>query len=135
MRGHSVLIADRESDQVFPEAFLAGAEAARELAGNQLLHALFATRARQLVGELPAAEAASYLSGLLVGADVYGALELLRDPGTPPPPATLIGDPRLTHNYRQLLEGMAMTVQLPDPTDIAIHGYAAVYQYLNAGAD
>ncbi len=42
--------------------------------GRDLLHLLFSTRARVVTGEMARADAASYLSGLILGADVAGGL-------------------------------------------------------------
>ena len=76
LAGHSVLA--RGGGQADPQspAFALGLETARENAGAGLLHLLFSTRSRVVGGAMPGADAPSYLSGLIVGADVGGALAL-----------------------------------------------------------
>ena len=71
---HSVLA--RGSGPVEPEsaAFALGLQMAREHARAGLLHLLFSTRSQVVGGAMAKDQAASYLSGLIVGADVDGAL-------------------------------------------------------------
>ena len=130
LQKHSILIADRDSKDFNPDSFLAGVQAIEQLGEAQLLHALFATRSRQVLGELSAKDASSYLSGLLVGADVIGATNLFKsyEPGTDS--VTLIGDSRLSEYYRLVLERQGIAVETSDTTQIAIAGYEAIYNYL-----
>ena len=68
LKGHSIL-ADLLKGEVEPgDAFSAGVR--HGLANDDLPAELFAVRARVLLGEARAGEAASYTSGLLIGADV-----------------------------------------------------------------
>jgi 2-dehydro-3-deoxygalactonokinase len=84
-------------------AFREGLAVARGEDRAELLHLLFSTRSRQLKGELVAADAGSYLSGLVVGADVAAALRLF----APHEPVTLIGAPDLTALYGVALGPLA----------------------------
>ncbi|MFE1598368.1 2-dehydro-3-deoxygalactonokinase [Methylobacterium sp. ID0610] len=68
LRGHTILGRMMEGEPEPGEAFDAGVRRARDPGG--LLHHLFGTRALGLFGRLAPAEAASYLSGLLIGHDV-----------------------------------------------------------------
>ncbi len=71
---HSVLGLTADKDAPFaPAAFDAGLDQARRPGG--LLHHLFTTRARALYGGLAAVEAASYLSGVLIGSEVAAMSE------------------------------------------------------------
>jgi 2-dehydro-3-deoxygalactonokinase len=73
LRDHSIL-AEQLGGEVLPAAaFLEGAAAG--LAGTELLSALFAIRARHVLGT-PVPDAQSYASGLLIGSDVRGGLSL-----------------------------------------------------------
>jgi 2-dehydro-3-deoxygalactonokinase len=95
LREHSIL-AEQLQGEVSPDAaFREGAAAG--LGGAELLSALFAIRARHLLGEA-AAEAACYASGLLIGRDVRVGLELKRG-GT----ISLIGRPDLCDLYAAAL--------------------------------
>lgn len=68
---HSILAEQLQGEVRADGAFEAGVEEA--LTGGDLLSALFRIRARQLLGE-SFGEPASYLSGLLIGADIRGGL-------------------------------------------------------------
>lgn len=59
------------------DAYELGLQRSRELADAPLAHLLFEVRSRQLLGGMQRDEALSFLSGLLIGQDVLGALPLL----------------------------------------------------------
>ena len=84
-----------------------GLEAAAALGAASLLHALFPVRSRQLLDGRSSAWALSYLSGLMIGADVRGATPLFSSPTE----VVLIGDAMLNERYAQALrrEGIAAT--------------------------
>ncbi len=77
--------------------FVAGVDHA--LAVADLPAELFSVRARVVTGALPAADAASRISGLLIGADVRLGLGRLRADVVP-----LIGDPALCERFAVALE-------------------------------
>src|SRR5471032_127007 len=62
LRRHSVLARDSSEVDTQSPAFAQGLEFARRNAGADLLHLLFSTRSRAVTGEMPKADAASYLS-------------------------------------------------------------------------
>ncbi|MBR9909438.1 MAG: 2-dehydro-3-deoxygalactonokinase [Gammaproteobacteria bacterium] len=70
LQQHSILA--RGEQQEDPAAFAAGLAASA--ASPSLLHLLFSTRSRMLAGLHPASACASYLSGLLIGAEIGAAL-------------------------------------------------------------
>lgn len=74
---HSVLARGGGAVDLQNPAFALGLETARDHARAGLLHLLFSTRSRVVGGAMAAQDAPSYLSGLVVGADVGGALALL----------------------------------------------------------
>lgn len=86
LKEHSILGRMMEAGPADPAAFAEGVE--RSGHGGGLLHHLFGVRTRGLMGELGAAAAASYLSGILIGHElrsveaeaflVLGAPELAR---------------------------------------------------------
>ena len=94
---HSVLARGAGEASPAHPAFAAGVAAARESAG--LLHLLFSTRSRQLAGEIAREEAASYLSGLIVGTEVAAALRLFPADG----PVVLVCTPALAALYEAVL--------------------------------
>ena len=97
LKKHSIL-AEQLRGEAEPDAsFREGAGAA--LGGQELLSALFGIRARHVLGE-SRGDAASYASGLLIGADVRAGLSL---PGNGP--VALIGRPDLCQLYAAALTG------------------------------
>jgi 2-dehydro-3-deoxygalactonokinase len=82
VRRHSVLVRDGGGAVTVnagqPE-FLQAVEATREAPQASLIHRLFECRSRQLAGQITSHGAAAYLSGLIIGADVFGAMRLFAD--------------------------------------------------------
>jgi 2-dehydro-3-deoxygalactonokinase len=72
LRGHTILgrMMGQETD---PEGFRRGV--ARSGEAGHLLHHLFGVRALGLFGELPEAQAAGFLSGLMIGHEVRAAMQ------------------------------------------------------------
>lgn len=75
LRRHSVLARDG-GEVAVNDAFRRGLEFARINPKADLLQLVFSTRARVVTGQMPKEDAASYLSGLIVGKDVAGAAAL-----------------------------------------------------------
>jgi 2-dehydro-3-deoxygalactonokinase len=130
LQNHSVLIASSEDRGFSADEFIRGVTASQALGSGQLLHALFSTRSRQVLGELPERDASSYLSGLLVGSDVVGATVLFRERIPGDAAVTLIGETALSHCYQLALQHLGITVELCDAAQIAIAGYEAIYTNL-----
>jgi 2-dehydro-3-deoxygalactonokinase len=74
LRRHSVLARDSGDVDGSSPAFALGLDFAKQKA--DLLHLLFSARSRVVTGEMAKADAASYLSGLVLGKDVATALSL-----------------------------------------------------------
>jgi 2-dehydro-3-deoxygalactonokinase len=98
LRHHSVLVGP-SAPVAASTAFQRALEQVARFPDADLLHLLFETRSRQLAGELKPQEAAEYLSGLVVGRDVAGALRLFPDAGR----VTLVGAEDLCARYAQAL--------------------------------
>ena len=140
LQNHSVLIANPDSAEFSEDVFLQGVKVATTLESGQLLQALFATRSRQVLGELSESHASSYLSGLLIGSDVVGSLTLMKklmeklmekQMGRISS-VDLIGDSALSRCYQLALESVGIKAELRDATQIAISGYQAVYEALQS---
>ncbi|MDB5430045.1 MAG: 2-dehydro-3-deoxygalactonokinase [Caulobacter sp.] len=101
LKRHSMLGALIEDGPRDAAAFDLGV--ARAKAGEALQSLLFSVRSEGLTGALPAPALASYLSGLLIGAEI--AAGLADAPGAAP---TLIGDPALTSLYTAALAGFGL---------------------------
>jgi 2-dehydro-3-deoxygalactonokinase len=81
---HSVLVRDRDTPIAHhaPE-FERGLADCANHAGVPLLHRIFQSRSLRLDGQLSAAGASSWTSGLLIGTDVAGALPLFEATASP----------------------------------------------------
>ena len=97
---------------------------ARAKQGGGLLHHLFGLRAAALFDELAEAEAASALSGLLIGHEVAAALE-----DGVAPPVILIGAEMLTARYGAALEAFGVPHRTAAP-DAAARGLHLIAQRL-----
>jgi 2-dehydro-3-deoxygalactonokinase len=95
---HSVLVRDQSTviEHRLPEFERGLAEAARH-SGVSLLHQVFQARSLRMDKQLSAEGAASWISGLLIGTDVGGALKLFDMHQSAP--VYVIGTPRLIESY------------------------------------
>ena len=130
LQNHSVLIASAESADFSADIFVQGVKVATTLESGQLLQALFATRSRQVLGELSELHASSYLSGLLIGSDVVGSLALMEKQMGAISSVDLIGDSALSRCYQLALESVGIKAEISDATQIAMNGYEAIYRAL-----
>jgi 2-dehydro-3-deoxygalactonokinase len=123
---HSVLKSEAAADD--PAAFDEGLAAAGD--GGALAARLFTARARVVGGAEPAESTPSYLSGLLIGAEVAATPSLLGvEAGEP---VALLGDAALCGFYRRALERRGVRAEVFDGEAAAIAGLYALYQ---AGAE
>ena len=111
-----------ESSLDSEEGFESGLEAARTL-GSSLLHALFSARSRQLLDGCSRQWALSYLSGLLIGSDVRGAVPLFAPEGQ----AVLIGDLALNERYARALRGLGIAASCLDGERCALAGLRSLW--------
>ena len=130
LRDHSVLVpADCRSGTVSGAAFEEGVKRFNDFPHMQVLHRLFECRSRMLNGDLGARSSVSFLSGLLIAADVSGALRLFGDS-----PANtsvhLIGEPQLTQLYAAALQLKASDAQQLDGAATSLAGLKRVHQYI-----
>ncbi len=123
LRNHSILITKQNSFSFNENAFREGLGAIKNLGNAHLIHALFATRAKQVLGEIAGEDGMSYLSGLIIGADVQGALNTFSDFQR----IIVIGDPTLAQHYQLTLNYFGHDSQSCDPSEIASAGYETVY--------
>lgn len=105
-----------------PGGFARGLARSRQSGG--LLRHLFGLRAAALFDEMQEEEAASYLSGLLIGHEVAAALE-----DGVAPPVLLIGAERLTRHYATALDAFGIPHRQAD-ADAAAHGLRRVAEHL-----
>lgn len=91
-------------------AFAAGVDAARRRA--LLTNALFGVRARVVTGAMPAAQTRSFVSGLLIGAELLAAMDLT---GNRPGPVVSIGALRLQGYYARAGTQLGIAFDPLDP--------------------
>jgi 2-dehydro-3-deoxygalactonokinase len=122
---HSVLAREGGEADVTSPAFSQGLKAGRVDA--DLLYLLFSTRSRVVTGEMAKADAASYLSGLILGKDIATALALFEHKG----PVQLICTPGLAALYGSALKAydVASTVIDGDSAALAglVHAHAELF--------
>ncbi|HLZ77361.1 2-dehydro-3-deoxygalactonokinase [Phenylobacterium sp.] len=117
---HSLLASDAPADD--DVAFEAGVAAAG--AGDALAARLFSARSRVVGGQADAASTPSYLSGLLIGAEIAAVPALLGE-GTSH--AALLGDPALCARYARALRQRGVEAEIFDGETAAIAGLWALY--------
>jgi 2-dehydro-3-deoxygalactonokinase len=119
---HSVLKSDAPPDDL--AAFDEGLAAAGD--GAALAARLFTARARVVGGGKPAVSTPSYLSGLLIGAEVAAVPQLLGI--APDEPVTLLGDATLCGFYKRALDRRSVRNETFDGEAAALAGLFALYQ-------
>ena len=122
---HSVLKHDAPANDA--EAFAAGLAAAGD--GGALAARLFSARSRVAGGDAPAASTPSYLSGLLIGAEIASLPAALDLEGNP---VILLGDATLCELYRRALQRRGMACESFDGRGAAIAGLLAVHRMESA---
>lgn len=114
---HSVLV---QGEQEFSDdAFKSGLAAS----GENLSFNLFSTRTRVLDQRLPPHHAAAYLSGLLIGSEIRGQLQVLKNISE----VQLIGDRRITDLYRRALAQQDIQGHRHDGAELAVKGLRQLY--------
>jgi 2-dehydro-3-deoxygalactonokinase len=106
------------------DGFERGLEDAAALGTASLLHGLFAVRSRQLIDGRSPEWALSYLSGLLIGADVRGAIALFAAGKE----AVLIGDGALNERYAYALRHQGIAASCRDGEQCALAGLRTLWQ-------
>lgn len=89
-------------------------------------HALFSMRSRVVLGELPAAAARDYLSGLLIGAELRDATRALAARGLPNAPVVLIGAEALVTLYARALDRIGSAAICVTDADASVAGLGAL---------
>jgi 2-dehydro-3-deoxygalactonokinase len=103
---HSILGRLMRGEAQDEAAFLRGAAHARTGRGG-LLRKLFSARTLGLFERLPGEAIGSYLSGLLIGAEIAGAIECVALPDAAPE-ITVIGESALAERYRIALDATGL---------------------------
>ena len=122
LRKHSVLGGREGPDD--DAAFDAGVDAAGD--GAALASRLFTARSRVVGGGgMAADQVKSYLSGLLIGAEVAATPALLGAPADAP--LALLGDPTLCAHYARVFTRLGLRASVSDGDQAALAGLNALY--------
>ncbi|HEY5070439.1 MAG TPA: 2-dehydro-3-deoxygalactonokinase [Caulobacteraceae bacterium] len=121
LREHSILRTPAEVED--GEAFEAGVDAAGD--GGALSARLFSARSRVLAGALPSSSTASYLSGLLIGAEIAALHPLLG--GEAGESVELIGERALCAWFSRALARRALASEVRDGEAAALAGLIAIW--------
>ena len=97
--------------------FARGLNAARRPGG--LTHQAFAARSMVLDGELPAQQVMSYISGLVIGAEVAGA-------APKPGDCVVVAEGQIAGNYREALNAAGLSARTITPQQCFLAGLSAV---------
>jgi 2-dehydro-3-deoxygalactonokinase len=139
LNSHSVLLSKTATFVDNQHAFLQGVKLVKDNAGENLIHQLFQVRSQQVNGNLPESYAHSYLSGILIGADVSGALRKFRQMGHAIHDISILGNDSLNWLFASALETLqgsgtdAFHIHRHDVTDITLTGFYAIYRSLFRG--
>ena len=126
LREHS-MVGRPATEPADPGGFGRGLEAARreaERPGGGLLHLLFGARAATVTGRLAPAALGPYLSGLLTGHEIAGAIRLFGRPDR----VTIVADPPRADLYRQALGREGIRVRIVGQEETLLAGLAAILE-------
>jgi 2-dehydro-3-deoxygalactonokinase len=127
LKRHSVLVPEGQAND---EAFAEGLAQVTRFPNAQWLHRAFESRSRRLSGELADEAAASFLSGLTIGSDVGGALQLLtgvRHDAS----VHVIGEPNLSALYVKALTSYGRKTQAHDGEAASLAGLLQLKRLLH----
>jgi 2-dehydro-3-deoxygalactonokinase len=119
---HGTLADVSSGEASVPEAFADGLQAARH---GGITRAACCCRARIATGMMPAAHSASYLSGLLVGSELYDMLR--RTPHEMPLPVQVIGGGPLARRYLAALELLGIEARVWQPDGVYVAALRALF--------
>ncbi|MFM9842037.1 MAG: 2-dehydro-3-deoxygalactonokinase [Dongiaceae bacterium] len=119
LRQHSILGRTMQGEGIDEGGFRRGVAAAAE-GGGALLHGLFGVRALSLFAEVTEREGAGYLSGLLIGTELWEAPRVLGLSGKVPA-IRLIGQAHLCRSYAMAAAALGYATSEAAP-DAALHG-------------
>lgn len=124
---HSVLVREKTTPiEHHPLDFERGLDESARHPDAPVLHRLFQSRSLRLDRQLSPEGAASWMSGLLIGTDVKGALAMFtHDAGAP---VYVIGTPQLTASYALALSRSGRTPVQIDGAQAALAGLGLVFR-------
>ena len=132
---HSVLVRDPKTEVARRAAeFERGLQEAARHPEIPVLHKLFQARSLRLDGQLAPEGAASWMSGLLIGTDVAGAIQLFPEPERRGP-VYVIGAPHLTEAYSIALTRAGLQARAVDGEACSLAGLSWLHGELARRAE
>ena len=122
LKQHSILVPQEAGTEHNALVFLQAVRQAQR--HPALLQLIFECRSRQISGQLSAADAGDYLSGLLIGTDVLSAVQAYGSL-----PITIIGAPILTQRYAAACRQLNSDCQPLDGAQAALAGLTHYYSH------
>jgi 2-dehydro-3-deoxygalactonokinase len=130
LNDHSVIVRDPTTPVVHrAQEFERGLAEARRHPEIPVLHKIFQARTLRLDGQLSPEGAGSWISGLLIGTDVAGALQLL-ETGAPGAAIHVIGTSELVQVYARALAAFGRPAAAVDGGVAAFTGLAYLHREL-----
>lgn len=122
MSQHGTLSKVITSQEAVQEAFADGLRAARQ---GGFTHTAFCCRALVVADMMPASHAASYLSGLLIGTELFEIVKKAGDAMSAP--VQVIGSPALTSRYLTALELLGIPARAWQPDGVYVAALGAFF--------
>lgn len=124
---HGTLARVMKEHQSIASAFETGLAAARH---GGFTHMAFCARALVVTDMMPAEHTASYLSGLLIGAEVH---DILRRTGEQMwSPVQIVGSPALAARYMNAMEMLGVPARLWQPDDVYVAALRGLFNMKGA---
>ena len=117
LKGHTILGTLMTGDDFNEEAFEMGVAKGLDARAN-LLHNLFQVRTLPLMGKIPKAATADYMSGMMIGTEIAAATRDISDIGT----ITIVGRSDLSDRYERALHIAGFACRRA-PDDIVAKGH------------
>lgn len=125
---HQSMVGRPATEPEDPAGFERGLEAADRNAGTSrvgLLHLIFGARAAAVTGRLPTAQLGPYISGLLTGDEINGALAQFEKPRE----VTAIGDAARLELFSRALDRRGIAMATKPPEEALIAGLGRILQH------
>ena len=132
--GHGLLGKGVDRDAWSETAFEAGLDTIQSDPGLSLGHALFATRGRLVLGEHRPDEAAAFLSGLVIGADIRDWLRALEGHALGDRTAMIFGHDATSERYMRAFRRYGAPCQRMDRPSLAASGLGSLLRAVGVTA-
>ncbi len=127
---HGLLGKGVSRETLSPAGFTAGLDVIATQPELSVGHALFSTRSRLVLGDHRPDEAAGYLTGLLIGADIRDSMRAHREEGVLDRPVILLGHGKVKNLYASAFKRLAYSVDILSDAGYALAGFRTCFDEL-----